>query len=41
MYARWAISLVAWTAVLLGGALLATAAVPNTGQNQSGHSRHR
>ncbi len=35
MNARWISSLVAGTAVLLGGALPATAAAPNTGQNQS------
>ena len=35
MNARWIFSLAAGTAVLLGGALLATAAAPNIGQNQS------
>ncbi len=34
MDARWTFSLVACTAVLLGGALLATAAEPKTGPNQ-------
>ena len=34
MNARWTVSLAAATAVLLGGALRATAAEPNRGQNQ-------
>ena len=35
MNARWIFSLAAGTAVLLCGALLATAAAPNIGQNRS------
>ena len=35
MNVRWTSWLAAWTVVLLGGTLLATAAAPNTGENQS------